>query len=83
MQPYLNSFGVLMTTAGAYLVWRFLTELNFVDKEAYLKGEAVLTGRDPSPEEIATFKRAIRLSKLGLWLIVLGGVAQIVSNHLP
>lgn len=71
-----------MTTAGAYLVWRYLIELNFADKEAYLKGEGVLTIRDPSSEQIAKFKRAIRLSKIGLLLIILGGVAQIVSNHL-
>ncbi len=83
MQTYLNSIGVLMATSGAYLVWRYLTELNFADKKAYLRGEGVMAIPDPNKEEIATFKRALLLSKLGLVLIVLGGVAQVVSNHLP
>ncbi|MDO9100262.1 hypothetical protein [Hydrogenophaga sp.] len=79
----MNSFGVLLATIGAYLVWRYLTELNFIDKEAYLRGEGVMAIPDPTPAEIASFKRSLRLSKLGLTLIALGGVAQIFSNHLP
>lgn len=82
MQIYLNSIGVLMTTAGAYLVWRYLTELSFVDKQAYLRGEGSLVVPDPSPEEVRAFRLSLALSKLGLCLIVIGGAAQILSNHL-
>lgn len=42
---FVNSSGI-----GAYLVWRYLTETNFADKEAYLCGEGVLTVPNPSPE---------------------------------
>lgn len=31
----INSVGVAFASLGAFLVWRYLTEINFPDKEAY------------------------------------------------
>ena len=69
MKAYVNSVGVIFSTLWALLVWHFLTEINFADKEAYLRGE----GR---------FKRSVFLSKMGLgFIIIIGGILQILSNH--
>jgi hypothetical protein len=59
------------------------TELNFADKEAYLRGEGLLTVPIPSPLDIKRFKRSVALSKAGLMLILIGGLFQVVSNYLP
>lgn len=83
MKTHLSTLGIIIATLGSYLVWRYLTELNFADKEAYLKGQGVLAVPDPTPSDIAKFKKSVRLSKLGLGLIFLGGFAQVVSNYLP
>ena len=32
---FVNSSGIAFSSIGAYLVWRYLTEINFADKEAY------------------------------------------------
>ena len=39
----MNSLGVICVTIGAFLVWRYLTKLNFADKKAYLRSEGMLT----------------------------------------
>ena len=83
MKIHLNSLGVICAIIGAYLVWRYLTELNFADKEAYLRGEGMLTVPDPSALDIKRFKRSVALSKAGLMLILIGGLFQVVSNYLP
>ena len=83
MKTHLSSVGIVLATIGSYLVWRYLTELNFADKEAYRQGKGVLVVPSPTLEDVAKFNRAVRLSKFGLGLIVLGGTAQIVSNYLP
>jgi hypothetical protein len=81
MKTHLNTLGILLTTLGSFLVWRYLTELNWADKDAYLKGEGVLTVPSPSKEDIKKFKCQLRLSKLGLGLILFGGAVQVVSNY--
>jgi hypothetical protein len=83
MKINLNSLGVICASIGAFLVWRYLTELNFSDKEAYLRGEGILTVPDPSALDIRRFKRSVALSKAGLILILIGGLLQVVSNYLP
>lgn len=80
---FINSIGVALTSLGAFLVWRYLTEISFVDKDAYLRGEGTVVIPDPSPEEVSRFKRSVRRSKVGLGMILLGGVLQIVSNYMP
>lgn len=77
----MNSIGVAFACLGAFLVWRYLTEINFADKQAYLRGEGVLTVPDPSAGDIRRLKRSILLSKLGLLMILAGGGLQIISNH--
>lgn len=79
---FINSIGVALTSVGAFLVWRYLTEISFVDKDAYLRGEGTLIVPDPSPEEVISFRRSVRRSKVGLGMILLGGVFQIVSNYM-
>lgn len=83
MKTHLNTLGVILATIGSYLVWRYLTELNFADKEEYLQGRGSITVDDPTLEDVAKFKRSIFLSKFGLGLIITGGLAQVVSNYLP
>lgn len=80
--PLINSLGVACATLGAFLVWRFLTQITFVDQEAYLAGRGLLTIPNPSEQDVQQRKRAILLSKLGLAMIVLGGVLQILGNFL-
>ena len=82
MKIIINSLGITLATLGAFLVWYFIAQLNFADKEAYLKGKGVLTVPDPSPEDIKKLKREIFFSKCGLALIVVGGALQIISNFL-
>ncbi len=43
---FMNSNVVAFASLGAFLVWRYLTEISFADKEAYLRGEGVLTVPD-------------------------------------
>jgi hypothetical protein len=83
MKIHINTLGIIFATLGSFLVWKYLTELNWADKEAFLKGEGVMTIPSPKPEDIKKFKRQLRLSKLGLALIILGGAIQISSNYLP
>lgn len=64
-------------------MWRYLTELNFADKEAYLEGKGILTVPDPSALDVKRFKRSVVFSKAGLVLILIGGLFQVVSNYMP
>ncbi len=83
MKTHINTLGIVFATLGSYFVWRYLTELNWADKEAFIKGEGVMTIPSPTPEDIKKFKYQLRLSKLGLGLIILGGVIQVLGNYLP
>ena len=82
MRTHINTIGILLTVAGAYLVWRFLTVISFVDHDEYLKGNGVLTVPDPTPQDIKRYVWSIRLSKLGLGLIAIGSLLQIASNYM-
>lgn len=81
MKTHINTFGIILSTVGSFLVWRYLTELNWADKDAYLRGQGVLTVPSPSKEDIKKFKCQLWLSKLGLGFILLGGVIQVASNY--
>ena len=70
LEAYINSLGVIFSSVGAFLVWKYLTELNFIDKEAYLKGEAVLFIPSLTADDVKKFKRQVLISKLGLGLIL-------------
>ena len=80
IKTHFNTLGVLVSTIGSYLVWRYFTELNFADKESYLQGKGSMTIRVPTEQEIAKFKRSVCLSKLGLGLIIVGGLAQVLAT---
>ena len=82
MKTHINTLGIIYATLGSFLVWRYLTELNWADKEAFLKGESRMVIPSPSEQDVKKFKYQLRLSKLGLGLILLGGVLQVVSNYL-
>jgi hypothetical protein len=81
MRTHLNSAGVFLTTVGALLIWCFLGELNFASKSDYLKGHGRVEIPDPTPRDISRFKMSIRLSRVGMALIVTGGVLQIIGNY--
>ena len=83
MKTAINSFGILSATIGSFLVWRYLTEINFADKEKFLQGKGVLTVPCPTKEDVEKFKRSLFLSQMGLFLILLGGTLQIISNYMP
>ena len=83
MKTTINSLGILLTTIGSFLVWRYLTEINFADKESYLEGKGVLTVPCPTETDVAKFKKSLRLSETGLLLILWGGAFQILSNYMP
>lgn len=83
MKIHINTLGIILATGGSFLVWRYLTELNWADKEAFLRGEGVMTVPSPTKDEIKKFKLQLRLSKLGLVMILVGGLVQIVSNYFP
>ena len=82
MKTHINTLGIISATLGSFLVWRYLTELNWADKEAFLKGEGRMVIPSPSEQDVKKFKCQLRLSKLGLGLILLGGALQVVSNYL-
>lgn len=83
MDSHLNTLGILSTVIGGYLVWRYLTVISFVDHDEYLKGRGVLSVPNPTPADVRRYVRSIWLSKLGLVLIVIGGLLQIASNYTP
>ena len=82
MKVCLNSLGVALATIGAFLVWYFIGQLNFADKDAFLKGDGKLIVPTVTTEMIEKLRIEMLLSKLGLALIVIGGILQIVSNYI-
>ncbi len=53
MSSHLNTLGIILTIVGAYLVWRYLMVVSFVDHDEYLKGRGLLTVPDPTPEDVS------------------------------
>jgi hypothetical protein len=83
MKTNINTLGIIFSTLGSFLVWKYLTELNWADKGAFLRCEGVMKVPSPTAEGVEKFKRQLRLSKLGLALIIIGGAIQVFSNYLP
>ena len=71
----------MLTIIGALLIWIFIGELNFANKEEYLKGHGRIDNVDPTPKDIKKLKRNICLSRMGMPLIVVGGFLEILSNY--
>ena len=42
MKVCLNSLGVTLATIGVFLVWYFIGQLNFADRDTFLKGNGKL-----------------------------------------
>jgi hypothetical protein len=83
MKIHINTLGIIFGCIGSFLVWRYLTELNWADKKSYLQGQGVMVIPSPIKEDINKFKLQLRLSKLGMTMILIGGLIQIISNYLP
>jgi hypothetical protein len=82
MKVCLNSLGVTLATIGAFLVWYFIGQLNFADRDTFLKGNGKLIVPTVTTEMIKKLRIEMLLSKLGLALIVIGGILQIASNYI-
>jgi len=83
MVALLNVFGVATSAIGSVVLWYFIVELNFFSKEHFLKGEAVLDLSDPVDKEIARYNSNRKMSKLGIALILVGGLLQIAASLIP
>ena len=82
MKVFINSLGVALSALGAYLVWHYIAQLNFADRDAFLKGQGRLVVPTVTPEMINKFNFEKSMSDFGIGLILLGGVLQIASNYL-
>ena len=82
MKTHLIAAGVAISAFGAFLVWYFIAEINFANKQSYLRGEASLEILDPSPADIRKLRFNIRISRIGLALILVGGLLQIIGNYM-
>lgn len=82
MQSHIIAAGIALSAVGAFLVWRFLAEVNFADRKAFLQGKGVVHISDPTPKDIEKLRFEIRMSKVGLALILIGGLLQIVGNYM-
>ncbi len=81
MKAHLNTVGIILTIIGALLIWFFLGELTFANKDEYLKGRGEMEIPNPTPQDVKKFKGAICLSRIGIGLIVVGGFLEIISNY--
>ena len=83
MKVHINTLGIILATIGSFLVRKYSTELNWADKEAFLRCEVSFVVPSPTAKDIKKFKCHLRLSKLGLVFIIVGGLAQVISNYFP
>lgn len=77
----ITAFGLLLDIVGAILLWHYVAEINFADKEEYLKGNALLELKDPTQEEINAFKKKILFTRVGIALLVIGFTLQLIGNY--
>lgn len=78
-----SSVGLILDIVGALLLWRYVAEIDFAEKDEFLKGNAVLNVADPTPEEIRSYKRNVFISRIGVALLVIGFSLQVVGNYVP
>lgn len=53
----INSLGLIFDIIGALMLWYFVVEINYADKIEFLKGNAVIDLKDPTPEQISSYRR--------------------------
>ena len=82
LSKLVNTIGLIAATVGSILVWFFLTEISTMDKDKFLNGVSEMVVHAVTPAAIKKLKWQLRLSKIGLNLIVLGGVLQAWSNFI-
>jgi len=75
LKTTLNSFGLLLTMVGIYVVYHY-SPLNFSE----------IDGGDASTDD-AKEKRAVahrnRLLRVGVYVVIAGSLLQFVSNFIP
>lgn len=81
ISTYVSSIGLVLDIVGALLTWYCVAEISYASKSAYLKGAARLELTDPTPDDIRRYKRRVFGSRIGVVLILLGFVAQLISNY--
>jgi hypothetical protein len=82
ISTYINDFGLLLDILGAFLVWRYVANINFADEEEFLRGNATITLADPTKKEINEHKNRKNMGRLGIVILIVGFILQILSNHI-
>ena len=77
----ITALGLTLDIIGAVLLWRYVVEINFADKEAYLQGHATLALVDPTPKQIQRYKNAIACSRIAIVFLVAGFILQLIGNY--
>ncbi|MDO9419271.1 MAG: hypothetical protein Q7T66_01280 [Herminiimonas sp.] len=78
----LNIAGVVGTTVGSFLVWYFIAKAAYDNHKEFISGkEKDISFTIPTPTEDLRLKlrNEMYLSRLGIALIVIGGVLQIAA----
>ena len=83
MKTHINTFGIILATIGAILVWRYLNDLPFIDSKAFMQGKSIATIPPSTPETRKKLGKQRCFSLIGIWLISLGALIQVISNYLP
>ena len=79
----LNVSGVAISAVGSVILWYFMAELNFFSSEHLPKKKAVLYANDSVEPVFYSYEYNRKMSKLGIGLVILGGLMQIASALLP
>lgn len=82
-KSFVNPSGIAFAILGTSLVWRCLTEINFSDNEACLRGKETPTVPDLSSEGVCRLRCPILFSKFCLFMILAGRGPQIEGDHIP
>lgn len=80
---HLNTIGIALVALGSYLVWRYLGKVAFHSSKDVLKGIMRLTIPDITLDLVWNLRWSIRLSNLGIFLIIIGSLLQAASNYMP
>lgn len=79
-----NTIGVVMVTAGAGLLWYFVGNVGGVNRDAILNKQQV-SFEIPhyTPELERRLRTHIAISRFGVFLTMVGGALQAISNYMP
>lgn len=82
-KTHVNTIGVVFAGVGSVLLWKYIGDVVYSDKDEFLKGNSTLMIHDATHEAISKLKWSIRLSRFGIGLIIAGSALQIASNYFP